>query len=154
MKKTSGNILTVEMCGSLISVFCLLLMDCIYAGVLSNWWYVVDFVFWVSMIAANRTVRNRKPVWIGALVFITILLIYFWKLPEYSYQGAIDVIRAENMTIGEMETERVWKYKGFTDGKTYLIVFQSEKPEAFWFNPYCGDYGTFDLASRLPFLFD
>ena len=127
--------------------------DYVFAGVISNWWYVINAIFWTSFLILKRKNRFKKIALFEFLAFVVMVLAYTISLPIYSYETAIRIVQSEQASVSHIKAEAPWKYRGFTDGNVYLVVFKAEEAEAFWFDPYSGNYGPYDIESRLPFLF-
>ena len=141
--------------GCLVCSSGLFLTDYVFAGIISNWWYIINAIFWICVIKSGRK-RGviKKIISVELLLFIGIVLVYIKYIPIYSYEEAVSIVRSEQPSINYQKVEAPWKYRGYTDGDVYLIVFEADEPAAFWFDPYCGNYGIYNIEDRLPFLLD
>lgn len=141
--------------GCLLCFGGLCLSDYIFAGVISNWWYIINAIFWTSFLILGRKNGNgKKIVLFELLAFVVMVWVYYISMPIYSYETAMKIVQSEQVSVNHIKAETPWKYRGFTDGNVYLVVFEAEETEAFWFDPYSGNYGPYDIKNRLPFLFD
>lgn len=128
--------------------------DYLFAGVISNWWYIINAIFWSSfLVLGKKNGIKKKIVLLELLVFAFMVLVYYTSMPLYLYETAVRTIQSEQVSVHHKKAETPWKYRGFTDGNVYLVVFEGEKPKAFWFDPYSGNYGPYDIENKLPFLF-
>lgn len=154
MAGRKGNTIGKISCiGCIVCFVGLLLCDYAFAGIIPNWWYIINAIFWCSILILGKNRQSSLIVLIELLLFVIIALMYYISVPTYSYKKAISVVQSEQVSVSHIRAEAPWKYQGFTDGDTYLIVFKGKVTEAFWFDPYNGNYGSYDIENRLPFLF-
>lgn len=146
---------TIGIVGCLLCFSGLLLGDYIFAGVISNWWYIINVIYWLCFLILGQKKRGKKRITLFELLLLAFMVLaYYISMPSYSYKTAMSMVRAEQVQVDNTKAEAPWKYRGFTDGKVYLIVFEAEETKAFWFDPYSGKYGPYDIEENLPFLFD
>jgi len=152
--------------GLSLTTIVLIMLESVYAGVLGNLWYFVNIVFWllcvlVFYLGKNSSELKRKITAICVLIVGVILgFLFVLHIPDYTYNEAIKNIQAnvpETQKYTALHSRKywnlVWDYEtSRVPHSDYLIVFDSAPLQAFYFDPYRGNFALFDIATEFPYL--